>query len=346
MAVALHDLPNSSPGHIPNTLFPTILNEILRQCDSQDGATDGLITDPYASNFYPDTLLCTSPLSTSAANETSCLTPAQLDTLRTIYSDYIDTNQTFVFPHLALGADPTPLVGTDFTYAPNPAGTSWVQNFLVNDSNWNYTDFSLATVQLADQLNPGTANADDYDLSAFRDRGGKLLMYHGLADPLIPTGSSMYFYDQVLRNMSSSPTTSSSSLRKRQSPTTTQTGNVLDPFYRLFLVPGMGHCGGSASPFSSAPWWFGQGGAPVPTGTGYTHGVPGFEDREHNALLALMEWVEGDGRAPETLVATKYVNDTVDSGVLRQGLLCKYPGRVRYRGGDPEVVGSWECQGV
>ena len=75
--------------------------------------------------------------------------------------------------------------------------------------------------------------------------------------------------------------------------------------------------------------------------------MPGFEDAEHDALLAMMEWVEG-GTAPDRLVATKYVQDTVGEGVLRQGLLCPYPARARYRGGnrDPDAVESWECVGV
>ena len=357
--VALHNLPNSSPGHIPNSLFPAILSEILRQCDPQDGVTDGLILDPYACNFYPDTLLCTT------TNQTSCLTAPQLDTLYHIYTDYLDTNQTFALPHLALGTDPTPLVGTDETSAPNPVGTTWVQNFLYNTSTWSYTDYSYATIQLADATNPGMANADHFDLSAFRDRGGKLIMYHGLADPLIPTGSSVYFYSQVLQNMSSPPSASAaqsqtviSRRRKSRRGTAHGTGqgqgkgneNVLDPFFRLFLVPGMSHCGSSAPPYDSAPWSFGQGGAPTPTGPGFTHGIPGFEDSQHDVLLALMAWVE-EGQAPDTLVATKYVNDTVGLGpdgvrVQRQGLLCPYPSRVRYRGGDPDLVGSFQCQAV
>lgn len=117
---------------------------------------------------YPEALLC--KLSLPFANQNSCLISPQLDTLYHIYSNYIDTNQTFDFSHLALGVDPTPLACTDVTNAPAPLGTLWLQNFLLNNTNWSYMDLDYSIIQLADRLNPGMVNADGFDLSAFRDK--------------------------------------------------------------------------------------------------------------------------------------------------------------------------------
>ena len=242
----------------------------------------------------------------------------------------MDTNQTFVFPALALGADPTDLAGTDATDSPTSFGLSWVQNAVLNDPSWPWQNMDYSIVQLAQSRNPGNTDADDFDLTPFRQRGGKLLSYHGLADQLIPTGSSKYLHSQILQTMSS-PNVSSV-------PVT----NNLEDFYRFFLIPGMAHCYGSASPFDSAPTYIGQaGGKPL----GATHSVPGFMDAQHDILLALMDWVE-NGRAPDQLIATKFTNETVELGVQRQIPLCVYPRRVVYRGGDPSKPESFECAGV
>lgn len=305
--VGLKNLPDS-PGRISAQLFSVIEAEILRQCDAQDGVSDGIISDPDGCHFIPDTLLCTDG---ATAN---CLTPAQLDTLYTLTHDWVDTNQTFVFPGLALGADFTPLIAGN---APHPAGSSWLQNFLFNTTG-PLPPFGLSTVQLADSINPGRANADDFDLSAFRARGGKIIHYHGFADPLIPTGSSVYFRRHVQRAMALAP-------------------RELDAFYRFFVVPGMGHCSGAPT----APWYFAQSAL-----AGTDHGVPGFEDARHDVLLALTEWVE-KGRAPDKIITTKFVGDDARKGVQSQRPLCPYPAQAKFSGhGKVEDAASWSCVGI
>jgi feruloyl esterase len=116
-----------------------------------------------------------------------------------------------------------------------------------------------------------------FDLTHFASRGGKLIHYHGFSDGLIPTGSSIYFYKQVLSTL----------LPK---------GVTISDFYKFYLVPGMQHCSGSVG---DAPWYIGGGGQPFSLGA-TVHGVPGFEDPKHDALLALMQWVEDDV-APEEI---------------------------------------------
>ena len=215
--VALHNLPVNGSNYISPALFEgVILPEIMRQCDSQDGVSDGIIQDPYRCSFMPETLTCK-----PSSNKSTCLTAPQLDTLYHIYNDYVDVNQTFVFPHMALGADPTPLAG-NANGAPSTLGTAFVQDAVYNNTNWSFTDFDYQVVEDADRIRPGNANADQFDISAFRSKGGKLIMYHGLADPLIATGSSLYYYKHTLTSMA-------------------PYGVDLASFYRLFLIPGMGH---------------------------------------------------------------------------------------------------------
>jgi feruloyl esterase len=322
--VGLYNLPTSSPGHIPVSLFPTIAAEVLRQCDPQDGITDGIISDPYGCDFIAEALLCNSS-SSSNASSSSCLTAAQIGTLYDIYNDYVETNQTFVFPHLALGSEDqwAVLLGTDTTQSPNPLGTAWVADFLLSDPNWNYTDFSYQIVQEGDAVNPGMANANQTNLSAFHDKGGKLLHYHGLSDGLIPTGSSIYYYKEVLKTMTSQ-------------------GVGLDDWYRFFLIPGMQHCAGSVH---NAPWYIAGANQPFALGN-EVYSVPGFMDPKHDALLALMQWTE-NGTAPESLIATKYTNDSAGEPVVRQRPLCPYPAQAVYTGtGDVNSAASWKCQGI
>ena len=316
------NLPVNGSNHIPSSLFPVISDEVFKQCDPQDGLVDGIISDPSGCDFFPEALLCG-----PTANTSACLTSAQIKTLYKFYHDWVDTNDTFVFPHYALGSEAQygAVLSTD-SGVPSPLGTSPVVNFFLNTTATNIdwlNTFGYPVVQLADSINPGQANADNFDLSPFAARGGKLIHYHGLSDGLIPTGSSVYFYKQVLATL-------------------IPKGVSVPDFYKFYLIPGMQHCSGSVG---DAPWYIAGGGQPFTLGP-TVHGVPGYEDPKHDALLALMQWVE-HGVAPEEIIATKYVNDTVELGVKRQRPLCPYPSQARYKGtGNPDLAQNWACQSI
>lgn len=99
----------------------------------------------------------------------------------------------------------------------------------------------------------------------------------------------------------------------------------------------------------NAPWYIAGDGQSSSLGVNNTiHGVPGFNDAQHDVLLALMAWVE-NGTAPEVLIATKYVNDMAPGPdkVLRQRPLCVYPKRAVYTGeGDVDRPESWDCRAL
>ncbi|KAI0157982.1 tannase and feruloyl esterase [Hypoxylon sp. FL1284] len=307
---ALYNRPESDPKHIDSSIFPAIVDEMTKQCDPQDGVTDGIVSDPFGCNFDYQALLC-KPDSDSS----KCLTPTQLTTLYKFYNPWIDTNETFVFPGIALGTDPSFALGPMLT----GLGYGLFKYWVYNDTNWDYTKFSFSDVQFADTINPGGATADDFDMTPFMERGGKIIKYHGSADPLIPTASSIYFYKQVLQTL-------------------VPKGVNVDDFYRFFLIPGMNHCQSA----NVAPWYIASASQALP---GTTNSVPGYEDADHDIILAMMKWVE-QGEGPEQLIATKFVNDTPSEGVQSQRPLCPYPKQAQHTTGDPNEAGSWECKNL
>jgi feruloyl esterase len=313
--VALYNLPVTADYHIPPVLFPAVAAEVRKQCDPQDGLNDNIIQDPVGCNFRPEELLCAG----NVTNATSCLTSPQIDTLYKIYTDSISDNQTFVFPHLYPGSE-----GQWFLLSgnePNPLGTDYVRYFLGLGPDWSFYDYSEDIQRLADRLQPGNASVG-FDLSAFHSKGGKILSYHGEADGLIPTGSTPLYYNQLTRTLKPK-------------------GVNVDEFFRMFLVPGMGHCSGT-TPSVNAPWYF-AGGNQAPVLGPTVYGVPGFRDEKHDALLAMMAWVE-KGVAPDQIIGTKYVNESQPTDVLRQRPLCMYPKVAKYKGtGDMDQADSWEC---
>jgi feruloyl esterase len=290
---------------------------VLKQCDEQDSVKDSIISDLNC-DFRPERLLC----EPNGANgtESGCLTKPQINTLRKVYSDWVTSNGTFIFPHYAVGSEaefPSLFLSTP---EPVPAVTGYFEDFLNYGPDWDYYTFNESSLYESERANPGNATVKP-NLSAFQKKGGKLLMYHGMTDGVVPTGSSVQFYDQLFHTMH---------LRSSD----------LNKFLRFFLVPGMNHCGGTPSTVN-APWYFA--GPDQPTFLGPSvHSTPGFEDTKHDVLLAMMAWVE-NGTAPDEIIATKYVNETEHAEVQRQRPLCMYPKRAKYIGGDMDKAESWRC---
>ncbi|KAK4894570.1 hypothetical protein LTR27_007211 [Elasticomyces elasticus] len=308
-------LPNSRaslPDQISNELFETFRHEAIRQCDPQDGVEDGIIADPYGCHFIPEALLCNG---TAPANNASCFSVPQLSILYSLLNDWVDVNQTFVHSRLALGSDYSTLV-----YGKAPYGSLFLENFVYNTTNYTASDFGFYdTVQFVESLN--LAIAVEPTVDALQAKGGKLLMYHGLADQLIPPGDSMLFHSLVQQDMAAR-------------------GLSVDDWFRMYLVPGMEHC---AATNQDAPWYFAQSGAAEGV-AGAVYSTPGYRDAKHDIVLALMEWVERDV-APNEIVATKWYNDAVVRGVEKQRPTCPYPAQAVYAGhGDVDVADSWRCE--
>jgi feruloyl esterase len=307
--------PAGSPKSIPSGLFSLVASTVTEQCDGLDGVEDGVINDPDLCTPLFDVLSCGNP----ASNSSMCLIDAQLDTLAKIYSDYT-VDSKLAYPSLELSSEPqwsTFLFGGQ----PNPFGIDFMRYAAFNDPQWPLDNYNDSVLGLVAALDPGKSTADEYDMSAYRDRGGKILMYHGLSDGLIPTRGSPYFYEQVA--------------------TATGTSYPVEDWFRLFLVPGMMHCSASAA---DAPWYF-NGAGQAGNINSSIYSVPGYQDSRHDALLALVDWVENLNKV-EQLIATSWKNWTdLNQGVSRQRPLCPYPRRAVYGGqGNADEPESWTCQ--
>ncbi|OJJ43216.1 hypothetical protein ASPZODRAFT_136410 [Penicilliopsis zonata CBS 506.65] len=312
---------NSSASSISADMFTILADEVLRQCDPQDGLVDSVISNPERCVFKPSTLLCANE--TEAENSpATCLTSDQINILYHIYTDWIDGNQTYISSHLELGSESawSSTLGSNGIYA-NYEG--YVQYVMQQGTDWTWEMLDYDTVLLSDSMNPGNSNADDFDMSAFQDRGGKLLHFHGWADPSVPPGDSVYLYEHVEQAMANS---------------------TIDEFYRLFMVPGMEHCA-STPDIMNAPWYIG--GATQPTTlSDNIQEQPEIGNRTQDALVALMAWVE-EGIAPPYLTAKTWaINSTEftdDSLVARRRPICPYPHEARYVSGNVNESSSWTC---
>ncbi len=315
--VGMYNLPVDARHHIPLSVTPVIAAEVVRQCDPQDGVVDGIVSSPETCNFVFLKLLC-GPISDGKG----CLNEAQIQTAKNVYSDYYSSiDGQFLYPGMTLSSESmwdVLLAGPD----PSPFGLLWEQNFLFNNATWDWHQYNDSICTESDRLDPGNANAADLGaLKAFKARGGKMILYHGLADGLVPVKGSQYLYNQVISEFGGN------------------LGTVRD-FFRMFLVPGMQHCWLTAV---GAPWNFG--GATQAGAMGMSEwSVPGFRDSRHDAFLALMDWVE-EGKPVDEVIATSWHSImNVTSGVWRQRPLCPWPEKAVYSGaGEVNAAGSWSC---
>lgn len=313
--IAKDNLPRGAPNNIPSSLFPVISREAQKQCDSVDGVEDGIISAPGKCQFNLTKIQCGTP----GVDASACLTEAQIQTAKTVYSDYIADGK-FAFPGMEVGSEDlwgVLLGGSE----PSPLGQDYIKYFLLDDPNWKWQSYNDSIVWIAEAADPGDATADQYTMTDFANRGNKMIMYHGTADGLIPLRSSTYLYEQVSKAMGGTA--------------------AVQEWFRYFEVPGMGHCGGTPV---GAPWYFGTGNQAASLGTA-VYSTPGFEDARHDALLALIDWVE-KGKAVDSLIATTWkTSNDPSSGVLRQRPLCPFPQVAKLTSGEDEKKAeSWTCQ--
>jgi feruloyl esterase len=295
-------------SYIPAGKLPAIAAAVLAACDAQDGVKDGILNDPRQCHFDPATLLC------KAADSNSCLTAPQVTALKKIYAGPHDSAGHQLFPGYLPGAEEGPGGWTLWITGSAPGrsllfffGTQYFTNMVYEQTGWDYKTFNLEQAAiLADTKTARALNATDPNLEPFRARGGKLIMYHGWGDAAIPALNSIDYYNSVVATMGQRNT---------------------DSFLRLFMAPGMQHCGGGPGPNS-----FGQGANSPPY------------DPEHNIYIALEQWVE-KGVAPSTITATKYVDDSNPAqGVKMTRPLCSYPQVAKYKGtGDTNDAANFAC---
>jgi len=302
----------AKPGAMtPAAKATAIASAVLAQCDKLDGLADGLISDPRRCSFDPRTMRC------ADAETNSCLTDPQIAALGAIRQGPRNPDGKQIYFGFPPGGETAPgSAGWDmwiFGAAPgasiqNAFGSNFVKYIVGTGDGWTPSDFNFG--RDFERLRARTAsvfNATNPDLSRFAARGGKLILFHGWSDAAIPAQGTIAYRDAVARKMGSARTQS---------------------FVRLFMVPGMHHCGGGVGPSE-----FGQDG-------------PSRENDDPTTSLtaALQTWAE-KGRAPEQVIASQAPVPGAPAGTaIRTGLICAYPRRAELlEGGDPLRAQGYRC---
>lgn len=293
---------NDLGAPIPTAKLDLATARAVESCDAADGVVDKVIDDPRKCTYDP---ALDNTITRPDCTDNSCLTPAEAVAIKKIWDGARNIEGELLWPGLERGTPLGALAGaTPFSIAVEQP-KYWV--YLDPDWDWktltyaNYGQFFTDTVNA---VGPVIAT-DNPDLSAFKSRGGKLIMYHGWADTLIMPQGTIRYYDNVRKTM----------------------GEGVDDFAVLYMVPGMGHCSGGDGPNQ-----FGQ---------RASGSVP--QDAKHDIFRALVDWSEKDQK-PAEIIATKFVGNVVANGIERTRPLCQYPAVARYVGtGSTDDAANFRC---
>ena len=327
----------SASAYLTNAALALVHAKVLRQCAGRDGglASDDFLTQPASCETDARTLQCKGvpgevPCTDPNAARCSCLTGEQSAAMNRDWTGALDTRGRTLYPGLERGTE-EPVALTSANGFSGNLGLPWQQAgsepafdslmFWALGPNWVWQEMFSTTstlqpelaseIRAIDRTPVGDSsfaevlNARDIDLSPFAGHGGKLLMYQGYADPLIPSATAIDYYNAVAGH---------------------DRRDVAD-YLRLFMAPGLWHCTGGP-------------GANVFGGLGQVSPRP--LDPSDDALGALIAWVE-QGAAPRRIVATKFVNDAPAQGIAFQRPLCLYPSHSAYVGGDKASAASYAC---
>lgn len=268
-------------SYVPLSKYPAIHNAVLDACDAADGVKDGVLENPKQCRFDPNVLECKS------GDAATCLTAPQVESVRKSYASLVNPRSK---EEIVPGLEPGSELGWATFGSPQPFGLgAQMYRFMVfDDPNWDYKTLDFdRDVALTSKIENGAINAMNPNLERFFNRGGKIIHYHGWADPQITPMSSVNYYKSVLATMG---------------------GNVKDG-YRLFMAPGMAHCGGG-------------------------DGTSTFD-----MVSALEEWRE-KGKAPDQIPASRVRNGATD----RTRPLCPYPQVAKYVGkGSTDDAKNFVC---
>ncbi|MGP4024328.1 tannase/feruloyl esterase family alpha/beta hydrolase [Actinomadura sp. 3N407] len=283
---------------LPPGRLPALAAASLKRNDGKDGLVDGLIGDPRNARFDPGVLR-------SDRDPGDRLTNRQVETVRAIYRGLRSEPGRHLIPGQPIGhedgwtrfitgtipPETLPNGGTAFPSDPAApfaynAALEFLRYIVFSDPNYALQEFDMKTdLPALDKAIRRDYNADDPDLTAFAAHGGKLLITHGWADPALNPRTLIRYYGNVIDK--------------------TKPGTVSD-FLRLFMVPGMFHCGGGP-------------------------GTTAFD-----ALPAMEKWLRR-GIAPAQILAT-------NPATGRTRPLCPYPQVARHQGGSIEKAENFRCE--
>ena len=260
--------------YIQPELYPVIHRAVLNACPSHAGVLD----DPLSCRFDPKALAC------KPGQIADCLTPAQARAAERIYTPATNPRTgAVIFPPMERGSE---LVWKTLAGGPEPIqlADDYFRYVVFDDPKWDFRTLNFdSDVQRAMAIDGGTLSAMNADLRPFFAHGGKLLQYHGWTDQQVMPENSIHYFEAV--------------------------GDSADNSHRLYLVPGMNHCGGGDGP-------------------------------SHFDMLTAMEAWREKGVRPETIPASHITDGKVD----RTRNLCAYPQVSRYNGrGSENDAASYTC---
>jgi feruloyl esterase len=246
---------------------------VMKQCDTLH---EGFLNDPRQCSFEASSLAC------RAGETSSCLTPGELRSVEIFYGGVENSHGETIFPGEILGVPVRPQESN--TQGPGPFAFDTVRILGFQDAEYDWHAFDLDRDMPRIDAAAGFVDAVDPDLSSFKAHGGKLLLYAGWSDATITPKNTVEYYSSVLDAM----------------------GDQQHDWMRLFMVPGMGHCGGGDGP------------------------------NTFDTLSAMEQWRE-QGAAPAQIPAKN-----PESRLERP--LCPYPQVAKYDGrGDLADASSWSC---
>ena len=262
----------------------TLHAAVVQACDALDGVKDGLIENPLACKFDPKVLEC------SGADGPSCLTPAQVATARLLYAPTVIAKTKREVAGLPYGSEGN-WTDQGWSVSARATGLDHYRFIVFKDPAWDIDRFNVESdITRIDEGESAAPNASDPNLKAFFERGGKLLQYHGWSDPQISALNSVNYFNRVAAALGGQAKVHSS--------------------YRLFMAPGMAHCGGGEGP------------------------------NDFDKIAPLEQWVE-NGKAPDAIVASHSIEGKVD----RTRPLCPYPQVAHYKGsGSVDEAANFVCR--
>jgi tannase/feruloyl esterase len=295
-------LTNDPANHLPKTTLAMVTAAVLNQCGGREAAADGFLSsDPRSCRFDPEQLLCK-----DGQHAATCLTAPQVKAVQTIYAGYVDAHtKRQIWPGELRGTEApmgTGAIGWQISGMNGPMPFAGAAQFysigVLEEPSADYHTMDVdRAVGIAEKKFPFLDHTST-DIEAFRRRGKKLLMYHGLSDPLISPLNTLDYYGSVVETVQN----------KRHLDQAAALAET-EKSVRVFLVPGMGHCGGGP-------------------------GVSSFD-----AVGAVDQWVE-HGTAPEKIVASHLTN----GAPAFSRPLCPYPQEAEYSGvGSRADAGNWIC---
>ena len=291
---------------------------VLKECLGQalGPKTDTFLTDPRDCKFDPATLQC--------PGTPNCLTTDQVAAMRVYYEGAVNpSNGAIINPGNVPSSETSNVFAMGFAFNEinrkmEPAFDSLFK-WVFNPPPWQWRTFDFDhNVTAIDDALALDLNANSTDLWRFKNHGGKLILYSGWADPMIPSPLTINYFNAVTQTMFGS--LSAGALIETQK------------FARLFMAPGMWHCGMSIAA------------GPGPNSFGGMIQQPASSfDAQHDLLSALTLWVE-KGVPPTQVIATKYNDDQPQHGIAMQRPIRVFPEIAEYDGmSNPNLPTSFKC---